>query len=218
VFDRKLVAHALDSVQQRLQRGAATPSAQFVTTTRSGQLLRVQMAPVRGVRRRRGGGQPAPAINGFVLMLDNITARVRGGERARALLHGLTEGSRGSLANLQAAVEMLDDARPGARRCASASWAWCATRRGHEPAHQRAGRAERRGPGHALAAGGDAGRRLRAGGAAPHRGRHRAAHRRATRSTTALWLKLDSFSLLQALAYLALRLRDEFEVRAVQLR
>jgi DNA polymerase III subunit epsilon len=27
-----------------------------------------------------------------------------------------------------------------------------------------------------------------------------------------LWLKLDSFSLLQALAYLALRLRDEFEV------
>jgi DNA polymerase-3 subunit epsilon len=49
VFDRKLVAHALESVQQRLQRGAAHPSAQFVTTTRSGQLLRAQMAPVRGV-------------------------------------------------------------------------------------------------------------------------------------------------------------------------
>ena len=55
VFDRKLIAHALESVQQRLQRGAASPSAQFVTTTRSGQLLRAQMAPVRGVPAADGG-------------------------------------------------------------------------------------------------------------------------------------------------------------------
>ena len=47
VFDRKLVAHALENIQHRLQRGVANPSAQFVTTTRAGQLLRVQMAPVR---------------------------------------------------------------------------------------------------------------------------------------------------------------------------
>ena len=53
VFDRQLVAHALESVQQRLQRGAATPSAQFVTVTKSGQLLRAQMAPVRDERGRR---------------------------------------------------------------------------------------------------------------------------------------------------------------------
>ncbi len=33
-----------------------------------------------------------------------------------------------------------------------------------------------------------------------------------------LWLKLDSYSLLQALGYLAQRLRDEFEVRALHLR
>ena len=33
-----------------------------------------------------------------------------------------------------------------------------------------------------------------------------------------LWLKVDSFSLLQALAYLAQRLRDEIEVRSVHLR
>ena len=49
VFDRRLVAHALESIQQRLQRGAGSPSAQFVTTTQAGQLLRVQMAPVRTV-------------------------------------------------------------------------------------------------------------------------------------------------------------------------
>jgi DNA polymerase-3 subunit epsilon len=51
VFDRKLVAHALENIQQRLQRGVASPSAQFVTTTRAGQLLRAQMAPVQ-LRRR----------------------------------------------------------------------------------------------------------------------------------------------------------------------
>ena len=42
-----------ESIQQRLQRGAAHPSAQFVTSTRGGQLLRVQMAPVRAAD---GGG------------------------------------------------------------------------------------------------------------------------------------------------------------------
>jgi DNA polymerase-3 subunit epsilon len=51
----RLVAHALESVQQRLARGAAHPSAQFVTTTRAGQLLRVQMAPVRDIDAGRDG-------------------------------------------------------------------------------------------------------------------------------------------------------------------
>jgi len=105
VFDRQLVAHALERVQQRLQRGVANPSAQFVTGTRTGQLLRVQMAPVRAV-----GGESAgeAALNGFVLMLDNITRDFAEESRRDLLLHGLTEGSRASLGNLLAAVEMLD--------------------------------------------------------------------------------------------------------------
>ncbi|UUZ77587.1 cell wall metabolism sensor histidine kinase WalK [Polaromonas sp. P1(28)-13] len=72
VFDRKLIAHALESVQQRMQRGAASPSAQFVTTTRAGQLLRVQMTPVRAST----VDGDSPAITGFVLMLDNITRQL----------------------------------------------------------------------------------------------------------------------------------------------
>jgi DNA polymerase-3 subunit epsilon len=123
VFDRQLVAHALESVQQRLQRGAAHPSAQFVTSTRGGQLLRVQMAPVRAI----DAATTAPPLTGFVLMLDNITRDFADESERDQLLHGLTEGSRASLANLQAAVEMLDDADLDAPR-ASVSWAWCATR------------------------------------------------------------------------------------------
>ncbi|HEY2189915.1 MAG TPA: exonuclease domain-containing protein [Caldimonas sp.] len=105
VFDRQLVAHALERVQQRLQRGAANPSAQFVTGTRTGQLLRVQMAPVRAVGAEGAGDA---ALNGFVLMLDNITRDFADESRRDLLLHGLTEGNRASLGNLVAAVEMLD--------------------------------------------------------------------------------------------------------------
>ena len=56
VLDRHLVAHALESVQQRLQRGVPSPTAQFVTHSRGGQLLRVQMAPVRAI-----GAEGTPA-------------------------------------------------------------------------------------------------------------------------------------------------------------
>ena len=38
MFDPRLVAHALENIQHRLQRGVANPSAQFVTTTRAGHL------------------------------------------------------------------------------------------------------------------------------------------------------------------------------------
>jgi DNA polymerase-3 subunit epsilon len=103
VFDRQLVAHALESVQQRLQRGAANPSTQFVTSTRGGQLLRVQMAPVRDGRPTTAGAA------GFVLMLDNITRDFADESERDRMLHQLTETSRASLGNLQAAVELLDD-------------------------------------------------------------------------------------------------------------
>ena len=103
VFDRQLVAHALESIQQRISRGAGSPSAQFVTTTQAGQLLKVQMAPVRS----GDGSVNGTEITGFVLMLDNVTRAFEEEHVRDQLLHGLTEGSRSSLANIQAAVEML---------------------------------------------------------------------------------------------------------------
>src|SRR5450755_2459611 len=72
VFERQLVGHALESIRQRAQAGASTPSAQFVTSTPGGQLLRVQMAPVRHPGTPVDGA-PAAEFSGFVLMLDDIT-------------------------------------------------------------------------------------------------------------------------------------------------
>jgi DNA polymerase-3 subunit epsilon len=215
VFDRRLIAHAVESVQQRLQRGVASPSAQFVTTTRSGQLLRAQMAPVRGVP--AADGSETAAITGFVLMLDNITLAHEEDSARERLLHGLTEGSRGSLANLRAAAEMLDDAgldAPLRERFLGVvrDEAQAMSRRIDELAVQSAQGLATRWPLEEIL-GTDflqaAQRRIEA----------LTGLRTGTADVdTALWLKLDSFTLLQTLAWLALRLRDEFEVKAVHLR
>jgi DNA polymerase-3 subunit epsilon len=221
VFDRKLVAHALESVQQRLQRGAAHPSAQFVTTTRSGQLLRAQMAPVRGVPEEgvaapADGAATGAAVTGFVLMLDNITLEHERTSARERLLHGLTEGSRGALANLRAAVEMLDDdaLEPAMRERfvgVIRDEAQAMSRRIDELAAQSAEGLATRWPLEEML-GADfvlaAQRRveslgLRAGVADVD---------------TTLWLELDSFALLQALAHLARRLHDEFDIGTVHLR
>ncbi|WP_298835308.1 exonuclease domain-containing protein [uncultured Piscinibacter sp.] len=213
VFERKLVAHALESVTQRIQRGAAHPSAQFVTVTRSGQLLRAQMAPVRAAE----GDASAGAITGFVLMLDNITRDYEQESERERLLHGLTEGSRGALANLQAAAEMLDDEalEPAMRERflgVVREEARTMSRRINELAARSAQGLATRWPLEEML-----------GADFVQAARRRIEHQTGLAAGTgevdaALWLKLDSFSLLQALGYLAQRLRDEFEVKALHLR
>ncbi|MEW6691155.1 MAG: exonuclease domain-containing protein, partial [Pseudomonadota bacterium] len=213
VFDRALIAHALESVQQRLQRGAAHPSAQFVTGTRAGQLLRVQMAPVREI----DAGADAVSLNGFVLMLENITRDFADESERDRLLHALTEGSRASLGNLQAAVEMLDyddiDAASRERfHGVIRDEVVAMSRRIQELASHTAQTMKTRWPledmlgADLLAA---AARRIEA---------QCGCRVAASEVDAGLWLRVDSFSLLQALVYLAGRLVDEYEVRLVQLR
>ncbi|MEN9905007.1 MAG: polymerase PolC-type [Pseudomonadota bacterium] len=106
LFDRKLVEHALENVRQRLRRGAQHPTAQFVTVTPGSQLLRVQLAPVRLAS--DGGTEPRDEFAGYLLMLDDVMPDyLQEAERDR-VMQALTEGSRASLASIQAAVEMLD--------------------------------------------------------------------------------------------------------------
>lgn len=46
ILERGQITHSLENIQQRLRKGSAEPSANFITSTRAGQLLRCQMAPV----------------------------------------------------------------------------------------------------------------------------------------------------------------------------
>jgi DNA polymerase-3 subunit epsilon len=216
VFDRKLVAHALENIQQRMLRGAGQPSSQFVTTTPAGQLLRVQMAPVRAPA-PAGAEGPSLELTGFVLMLDNITRDFETESAKDQVLHTLTERSRAALANMQAALDMLDYPDldlPMRERFLGV------IREETTALSQRIGELES-GSADSLKTrwpledmlGTDlvlaALKRIETITSLPAS---------ASELDGGLWLKVESFSLLQALVYLAGRLADEFEVRFVQLR
>ena len=231
-LDRQVLVHAFDRIHQAVARGDARATAQFVTTVQGGQLLRVQVAPVRAAQPGAEAGEapagaadaavpadsaPAAGITGFVLMLDNVTDSVAEEATRDQLLHGLTEGSRASLANIQAAVDMLgfDDLPPAMRERflgvvreeVGALGARVSTL-----AQRSAQRLKTRWPledmlGADLCAA--AQRQLTAQCGCP-----------VTLDSIdpVLWLQVDSYTLLQALSYLGTRLVDEFAVRALQLR
>lgn len=221
VMERNLITHALESVQHRLRRGSAQPSANFVTTTRAGQLIRVQMAPVfsAGV----GAGEPTAAgparsISGYVLMLDNITRTVQAQVQRDQLLQTLTEGSRAALGNVRAAVENLqqypdmdsqqrdrfvgvirDEVQAMSQHLNQASTDYSQALKTHWPLEDMHGADL-----------------LQAA-------RQRIEQRLAlsvTVDTLAqdLWVRVDSFALLQSLSYLAGRLKEERRIDAVALR
>jgi DNA polymerase-3 subunit epsilon len=222
IIERGLITHALESVQHRLQHGSAQPSANVVTTTRSGQLIRVQMAPVFGNSWRdddaQAGATGERVISGYVLMLDNITRHVETQSRRDLLLQTLTEGSRAALGNVRAAVENLlqypdmeigqrdrfvgvirDEAETMSQHINHASAEFADTLKARWPLEDMQGA--------------DLVQALR---------------RRIEQKTglnasseevaNGLWVKVDSFSLLQGLSYLAARLKDECGVGAVTLR
>jgi DNA polymerase-3 subunit epsilon len=214
VFERNLVSHALESIQYRLRRSAAQAVANFVTTTRAGQLLRVQMAPVLSV------GQPDDAersVTGFILMLDNITRNFENESRRDQMLHTLTEGNRASLANVRAAAEMLeypdlqDDLRERFRKVIRDEVKAMSVRL-DETANEFADSLKARWPLEEML-----GADLVA--AVQRRIEHRLRlPTKLEEIDDSLWVKVDSFSLLQAVTYLASRLSDEFEVREVRFR
>ena len=215
VFDRKLVAHALENIQQRMLRGAAQPSAQFVTSTTAGQLLRVQMAPVRPSLESQSADNME--LSGFVLMLENITREFEAEAAKDQVLHTLTERSRAALASMQAALDMLEypDLDPAMRerflgvlrdetlglsqRIAMIESGASDSLKTRWPLEDMLG-------GDFLAA---AARRIESVTTLPT-----SVHQ----SGTSTWLKVESFSLIQALVYLSGRLADEFDVRHIDLR
>jgi DNA polymerase-3 subunit epsilon len=158
----------------------------------------------------------AGTLSGFVLLLDNITREYERDAAQDTLLLGLTEGQRASLGNLQAAVELLDD--PGLDAAQRDRFlrivreeAGAMTRRLQDLAARSTEGLKTRWPleemlGSEFVAA--ALRRIQAAGA-----------RTGTLDVApSLWLKVDSFALMQALAYLAHRLVEEFEVKALMLR
>jgi DNA polymerase-3 subunit epsilon len=225
VIDREIIAHALHGILSRLRDGARSPSSEFATTTAAGHLLRVRMTAVPALDGGGAGGHsgdpagdPEGDLDGFVLMIDDITRTFELDSQRDDLLRRLTEGSRASLANLQAAVEMLElpdlDAPQRERFIAVI----------HEEVISLAGRVQAAAADVAL----ETSTRwpledMRGTEFLAAAGRHIEAMQRGVRIEAgdvdpSLWLRVDSFALLQALGYLAGRLHRDCEVRTLRLR
>ncbi len=217
IFDRNLIIHALESIHDRMRQGVARPGREL----RHDRARRASSSACSSRRcsARRAPARPRPAVDGvagFVLMLDNITRRIETGARRDQLLQALTQGTRASLANMRAAVETIasfpdmdSDAQDRfigiigeeARNLSRAS--------------RRVGARLRRFAAHRVAARGHARRRSHRCGAAPHR-EPAALPTKLEAVDEALWLNVDSYSLMQGITYLVARLRDEFGIREIR--
>ncbi len=214
VFDRALVAHALENLQHRLETAGSQPVTNFVTTTRAGQLIRVQMAPVLST----AGDDPNRKINGYVMMLDNITRNVENETRRDQILQQMTEGSRSSLASIRAAVETMidypdielnqrdrflavirDEVGVLSVRLDETVSSYADSLKARWPLEEMLGS-------DLLAA---AQRRIEA---------RVGVTTKIDTVDASVWVKVDSFSLLQAITYLASRLQEDFDVRLVRFR
>lgn len=217
LFDRGLIQHALEAMERQIVR-EQRESTHFVTATPDGRLLRVQAAPVLETGSADGGRSATPGLAGYVLLLSDVTERIAADAKSVGLVQGLVEGTRAALANIRAAIENLtghpDMAADRRARFASII---------QDEALRLSDRLNR--------ATAEAADRLKARWPLEEmRGEDlltlaRARIERRTGLATKLesvdpelWLRVDSFSMAQALAYLAHRLKEEFAVREVRFR
>ena len=232
IIDRNLLAHGLESIRSRLERNEVDLNVQFVTTTRAGQLMRVQMAPVlapgapaaadvsigradQTPRPADDKGNAAEAITGFVLTLDDVTRAFERESTRDMMLQSFTEGSRASLANIRAAVETLAD-YPDCEQAVRDRFIQVIS----EEVRDLSGKLDKTATEHAdsLKTRWPLDDMLGVDVIAAARRRIESRLGLVTKSETlddSLWIKADSFTLVQALTYFAGRLQDEHEIREI---
>jgi DNA polymerase-3 subunit epsilon len=82
ILEKSQIEHAREVIDQRLAAGKL-PISTFTTTTRGGQLLRIQMVPVLAA----SVDSQARALTGYVLTVENITRSIEEEERRDRALH-----------------------------------------------------------------------------------------------------------------------------------
>ena len=212
IFDRHLIAYALENIDNRKRA-----HRHFVAVTESGRLLRVLVAPIpeTGAAADAGAGR---GLSGYMTMIEDMTETFESESARDQLLQELTESSRGPVANLRAAAETLhdyadmdaedhrrflgivrDEAEGLAGRVEAAARKYAAVLKARWPLEEMLGSDLLM--------------------AACRRMVDRYSLRVCLDEIDAeLWIKVDGFSLLQAMTYLAARLRDEYRIRDLTLR
>jgi len=209
LLDRDQVAHALDKLQYSLDQGAELPATRFITSAATGAVVKVQMAPFLSA-----GGR----IAGMVLTLEDVTVQMDREAQRRALLQAFAAGVRAPVASIRAAAENLASFpdMDEARRVQFTEIVAAESRRLSAMIND------------ALSEYADA---LKAGLALEDIrvvDLLNVVQRRIEallglpcaleQVRDDIWIKVDSFAFVEALAYLAARLRDEYAVRGIRLR
>jgi DNA polymerase-3 subunit epsilon len=217
VFDRSLIGHSLETLQHRLEREGSQPLAHFITTTRAGQLIRVQMAPViTQTTAGAEGGAPQRSIGGYVLVMENITKMLESGLQCDRTVQVLADDTRAALAGIRSCLHSLRSAADVAQAQGVADAihdeVQILTVRLNQSAQDYARTLVSRWPLEEML-GADlvtaVGRRIEA---------RLGITVKIDEVAQNLWVKVDSYSLTQALTYLASKLDESFSVKLVRLK
>ncbi|MGH8708578.1 MAG: exonuclease domain-containing protein, partial [Burkholderiales bacterium] len=98
LIDRDQVVHAIEKLEQARQRGAAAPRTRFVAPAGPGRLVKFEAAPYRG-----GRGELA----GIVFTLGDVTGLLEREAQRLSVLQSIATQARAPVANIRAAAENL---------------------------------------------------------------------------------------------------------------
>ena len=207
LLHKGVIDHAKKGLANQIAAGASAPVANFVTATRSGLLLRVHLSVVVQLTE-----QTSPEIQGYVFSLEDITRTYERKARKNSALRSFTEDAQLNLATVRNTLSSLEGK----------------DREGIGAAHQHMERTLEH-----------LEKRLRQLDASTSRSQTSgmedilaadmiaAARRKITLTLPvpvkldsldeSLWLHADSFSILQALCFLAGKLHEHYEVRELRL-
>lgn len=97
IIEKKLLVHALDEIEAGLKETNKNVSS-FITVSREEKLLRAEAVPVLNHLKK---------INGFILILEDITEQLEKESRFDSLLLSFTRGVRASIAGIRSAIEVV---------------------------------------------------------------------------------------------------------------
>ncbi|HEX6268229.1 MAG TPA: exonuclease domain-containing protein [Burkholderiales bacterium] len=209
LLDRGQIAHAAQKLQRSVERGERLPSARFVAATLAGRLLKAQVAPFLGAEAR---------LAGMVLALEDVTELLDRESQRRSLLQTFAARIRAPAANIRAVAENLaafpeiDPQRRArfigivAAESAGLSAIINDALREYADALKAALRLEDMRAADLLEFA-----RLRVAGAL-------AVGVEIAEAGDEVWVRVDSYALVQAMVHLAARLREEQGVREFELR
>lgn len=99
LIDPRLIDHGLARVRHGLQQGQASPTCSFLAPHPGGQVLRVQIAPVRQQ-------PPEPVLSGYLLVLENVTQAIEAEVKREQSLVAYTDAVRSAMAELRGQADV----------------------------------------------------------------------------------------------------------------